>query len=280
MRVRQKNFKKSARASDVSAIEAHRAKKSLGQNFLVDDNITRKIVNSLSISKSDYVIEIGPGKGALTKLLSMSAANVAAIEKDDELYNSLKRQFSECSNVEIINQDFLKYKFPYLNRPSKVVGNIPYNLTSEIISKLVDERSKIDFAVLMVQNEVAERLSAAVGTKDYGSISIRLQLVAEVKRLFFVSPNCFHPKPKVNSRVIKINFRNREYFEHEDNFIRFVKKAFGMRRKMFRHFVSHYYGPEFVGLLPEKFKTNRVETFTPEEIYNLFTILEKDAQAN
>ncbi len=278
MRVPQKSFRKSVRSSYSNGIVSHRAKKSLGQNFLTDDNIARKIVGSLSLSKEDFVVEIGPGKGALTKLISKSNAKVEAIEKDNHLFGILQEKFSVFPNIKLINADFLEWEFPVSRSLAKVVGNIPYNLTSSIVSKLVDERSKIDFAVLMVQDEVAKRLSAAVGTKDYGSISIRLQLVADVNKLFPVSPNCFQPKPKVNSRIIKITFRKREMLDNESEFVSFIKRAFGMRRKMFRHFVSHYYGKESINLLPDNFKTNRIESFTPEDIYHLFTILENNVQ--
>ena len=254
---------------------SHRAKKSLGQNFLVDQNIARKIVDSLSISDSEAIVEIGPGKGALTSLLAVSHSSVTAIEKDAELYQSLKRELSRFSNINLIHDDFLNYKFCADNSPVKVVGNIPYNLTSKIVSRLVDERRKIGCAVLLVQEEVADRLSAHAGTKEFGSISVRLQLVAEVTKLFRVPPTCFRPRPSVNSRVVKIIFKDIGSIHDEDRFVEFVKNAFGMRRKMFRHFVAHFYGKNAVSILPEKFKTNRVETFTPEEIYRLFLILSR-----
>lgn len=256
----------------------HRAKKSLGQNFLTDSNIARKIVDALSISDGDMVVEIGPGKGALTNLLVSKYANVIAVEKDERLCSSLKHELSAFSNLNIIHADFLNYEFPVSNSRIKVVGNIPYNLTSKIVSKLVDERKEIDFAILMVQEEVAERLSAHVGTKEFGSISVRLQLVADVRKLFPVTPTCFQPRPGVNSRVIKITFEEREPLIDEYKFVDFVKRAFGMRRKMFRHYSAHYYGKKSIDLLPEKFKTNRIETFTPEEIFRLFLILEKNVR--
>jgi len=253
----------------------HRAKKSLGQNFLVDPNIARKIVDSLSISEGDGVVEIGPGRGALTYLLAARHSDVTAVEKDMELYQSLKQELSHFSNITLINDDFLNYEFPADGSSVKVVGNIPYNLTSKIVSKLVDERRKIEYAILLVQEEVADRLSAHAGTKEFGSISVRLQLVAEVRKLFHVPPTCFRPKPSVNSRVIKIIFKDRDPIHDEGKFVDFVKRAFGMRRKMFRHFAAHFYGKDAADVLPEKFRTSRIETFTPEEIYRLFLILSR-----
>lgn len=264
--------------SATESVIAQRPKKSLGQNFLIDKNIARKIVEAVSISKDDTVLEIGPGKGALTRLIAAKGAEVRAVEKDKHLFRALQVELASFSNLDLINGDFLEYELPNLAAITKIVGNIPYNLTSQIVSKLVDERSKIDCAVLMVQDEVAKRLSAHPGTKDYGSISVRLQLVADVKKLFLVGPTCFRPKPKVSSRVIKVVFKHRELLVNENEFVAFVKKAFGMRRKMFRHFAAHHYGKWSVDLLPDKFRTARIETFTPQEIYKLFSILENDVK--
>ena len=254
------------------------ARKSLGQNFLIDDNISRKIVSALSLSSEDAIIEIGPGTGALTRLLADTGARVTAVEKDVQLAEDLKAELSAQQNVEIVAADFLQYVLPVVPQRLKVVGNIPYNLTSRIVSRLIDERERIDTVVLMVQDEVAGRLSASPGTKEYGSISIRLQLVSEVEKLFAVPPTCFRPMPRVDSRVVRIVFKNRKPLSDEEGFVRFVKGAFGMRRKMFRHFVSHRYGKGSVEIIRERFRTGRVETFAPGEIYELFTILERNVQ--
>lgn len=256
-----------------------RAKKSLGQNFLVDSNIARKIVEELSAFKLNTIIEIGPGRGALTSLLAAKNLIVTAVEKDKGLYLSLKHDLFMFPNITLIHDDFLNYEFPD-GPPVAVVGNIPYNLTSKIVSRLVDERRKIDYAILLVQEEVAARLSAQPGSKEFGSISVRLQLVGEVKKLFSVSPTCFRPRPSVNSRVVRITFKDREPLIDENEFVDFVKQAFGMRRKMFRHFAAHFYGKDAARILPEKFRTNRVETFTPQEIYRLFLILSRSNRAN
>lgn len=254
------------------------AKKSLGQNFLIDDNISRKIVAALSATREDRVIEIGPGRGALTKLLIGHGARITAVEKDRYLAENLRKEFGEIPNIEIITGDFLEYDLPEDGRTLKIVGNIPYNLTSRIVSRLVDLRSKVDLAVLMVQDEVAARLSAPAGTKDYGAISIRLQLVSRIEKMFVVTPGCFRPRPRVDSRVVRIVFENRAPLTDEEKFVRFVKGAFGMRRKMFRHFVSERYGKGAVELLQERYRTERVETFSPEEIYTIFVTLENNVR--
>ncbi len=253
-----------------------RAKKSLGQNFLVDGNIARKIVDALSISNDETVLEIGPGHGALTRLLAKKTSRITAIEKDHYLWNSLKKEFATMPSFDLMNGDFLDYNFPFSNEMIKVVGNIPYNLTSKIVSKLVDFRSKINYAVLMVQEEVADRLAARPGTKSYGAISVRLQLTAGVKKLFSVPPTCFQPIPKVNSSVIQISFNRRDQLAEEEMFVAFVKRAFGMRRKMLRHFVAHYYGKAGLQELPDSLQVKRVETLPPEDIYWLFSHLENN----
>ncbi len=250
-----------------------RALKSLGQNFLIDDNIARKIISELSLSKGETVLEIGPGQGALTRLLVVKAGRVIAVEKDHRLSSVLKKEFGGIPEFELIIGDFLDYEFDSGKDLVKVVGNIPYNLTTEIVSRLVDFRSNLEMAVLMVQKEVADRLSAQPSTKEYGAISVRLQLTSQVRKLFYVSPTCFRPIPNVRSCVIRILFSHRDALVEEEKFVAFVKKAFGMRRKMLRHFVAHTYGKSAVLKISENVRSRRIETFPPEEIYHLFTTL-------
>ncbi|MCL4538615.1 MAG: 16S rRNA (adenine(1518)-N(6)/adenine(1519)-N(6))-dimethyltransferase RsmA [Bacteroidetes bacterium] len=275
-----KHFGSAAPRSGEVSIRTVVAKKSLGQNFLVDDNIARKIVRSAGITKDDVVIEIGPGKGALTRFLLATGARIEAVEKDNILFRLLSKELVDSEGLTLVNDDFLDYSFAAAQSLVKILGNIPYNLTSRIVSRIVDERQYVHSAVLMVQDEVAARLAASAGTKEYGSISVRLNLVADVTKLFPVNPTCFRPRPKVNSRVIKIAFRHRGGIERESEFVDFVKKAFGMRRKMFRHFAAHYYGKDSIDLLEEKYRTSRIETMAPEEIYGLFSILEHDVRSN
>jgi 16S rRNA (adenine1518-N6/adenine1519-N6)-dimethyltransferase len=209
-------------------------RKSLGQNYLIDENICRKIVNSFNITESDNVIEIGPGQGAITKYIIEKNKNLTVIELDEKNCSILREKFP---GLRIINTDFLKFGFnpqPETRNPKfRVIGNIPYNITSEIIFKLIDNRHIISNARLMVQEEVARRLTAAPDTKDYGIPSVLLQAFSRPKLLFKVSKNCFYPKPRVDSRIIEINFEHSLEDKIKDTacFRKLVKAAFGARRK-------------------------------------------------
>jgi 16S rRNA (adenine1518-N6/adenine1519-N6)-dimethyltransferase len=209
-----------------------KAKKSLGQNFLIDPNILKKIVNEISPKSGDKIIEIGPGYGALTALLSESGAEIIAVEIDKSLAKNLKFQ-----NVKILNTDFLKLNLAELAEQQKlrIVGNIPYNITSPIIFKLLEEREIIEDAVFLIQNEVAQRIKAKPFTKEYGILSVILQCFAEVKYCFKVSPNVFKPKPKVDSAVIHLYFQKHKPCTNEKLFIEVVKAAFSHRRKTLKN---------------------------------------------
>lgn len=254
---------------------SHRAKRSLSQNFLIDENISKKIVKALDVHDHDIIVEIGPGKGALTKILAETPARVFAVEKDDQLSLQLAFHYAKNPKISIIHGDFLKYELPESSKKIKIVGNIPYNLTAKIISHLVDNRNLIKLAIIMVQSEVADRLIAQKATKAYGALSVRLQLTASIKRLFNVSRSCFRPIPNVDSSVLLIMFDKDAYIEDERKFETFIKSAFSMRRKMIRHFVSYQYGKIIAESLPDKLGTKRVEELLPREIYDLFVTLER-----
>ncbi len=212
--------------------------KKFGQNYLVDRNIVRKIYDVINPQINDIIIEIGPGQGALTEYLSESEAKVYAIEIDKRVIESLKSRFG---NIEFINQDFLEIDLIKFNSKSlRLVGNIPYNITSPIIFKIFENNQLIKDSVLMVQYEVAKRMTAKVGSKDYGILSVLLQYFTETEICFKVSPNVFFPKPKVFSAIVKINLkRNREDFRFNKAFISVVKAAFGNRRKTLKNSLSN-----------------------------------------
>lgn len=211
--------------------------KKFGQNYLRDENIINKIVNEISPSIDDTILEIGPGRGALTSKLSETCRTLNAVEIDNRVIEDLSGRFS---NLNIINKDFLKFDLQKETgwENIRIAGNIPYNITSPILFKLIDNYKKIEDAVLMIQDEVARRITANVGTKEYGILSVVLNYFCEVKYCFKVSPNCFYPKPKVNSAVIHVYF-NKEIPSNYKTFIKVVKASFGNRRKTLKNSLSN-----------------------------------------
>jgi len=184
-----------------------RARKSLGQNFLVDPNIQRKIVDALDPGAESEVLEIGPGRGALTDRLAGTVGRLVAVEKDHDLAAALQARYAERSNVSILDADILEVPLDRVTRrPAElsVVGNIPYNITTPILFRLLDRSWRPAQIVLMVQREVADRITAAAGTEEYGALSVGVQTVARVERLFHVGRNAFRPVPNVDSTVIRI----------------------------------------------------------------------------
>jgi 16S rRNA (adenine1518-N6/adenine1519-N6)-dimethyltransferase len=223
--------------------------KSLGQNFLWDRNIAKKIIEALKPQDDDVILEIGPGRGILTEVLMDSRISFyIGIEIDRNLVELLERKIKEKSlgNFLILHQDFLDFSIEEFeqirNKKIKVLGNIPYHLTSSILFKILDNREYITTCVLMLQKEVAERIVSPPASKNYGILSVLLQLFADVNHLFDVSPNCFVPKPKVESSVIKISPKRNLFYEDKYEFLKkVVKKAFNQRRKkllnsLFKHF--------------------------------------------
>jgi len=227
--------------------EQYRPKKFLGQHFLVDHNIAKKIVRSCEIHSGDFVIEIGPGQGILTKYLSELTSNLTAVELDKSIYTRLTTEYQ--NNIRLIHGDFLKLDIHnYLNNEletrdkAKVVGNIPYNLTTEIIFKIYESKDKISSAVLMMQKEVAQRLIAQPDSKEYGILSILTQIHTYPKILFNVPPTAFFPQPNVHSSMVKFDFADIRYNIEDENFFKaLVKKTFGKRRKTMKNSLKDFF---------------------------------------
>jgi 16S rRNA (adenine1518-N6/adenine1519-N6)-dimethyltransferase len=217
-----------------------RPKKRFGQNFLRDDNILNKIVKEINPQSDDLIIEIGPGYGALTQKLLSATENLIAVEIDNEIAGSLKEKYPQ---LHLINEDFLETNLSKLTSMAntlRVVGNIPYNITSPILFKLIENNKFIKDAVFMVQLEVAKRMSAKIGIKDYGILAVVLKYFAETELCFKISPNVFFPKPKVYSALVHINFKEITESEKEQRlFIDVVKAAFGNRRKTLKNSLSN-----------------------------------------
>ena len=217
------------------------ANKSLGQNFLIDENVVEEIINSSSITKEDLVIEIGPGLGTLTSQLIEKAGKVICVELDPKMVNIIKERFKLYENIEIINEDVLKIDLNKLIKDNKnniiksvkVVANLPYYITTPIIMKLLEERLDIESITVMIQKEVAQRLASMPGEKETGSITYTVWCYTEPKIVLEVPKDSFIPKPEVTSSVIKFDILKKPRIEPKDEkmFFKIIKVAFMQKRK-------------------------------------------------
>lgn len=230
--------------STLDIIKKHnlRLTKSLGQNFLNDESVVRKIVDSADVDNETLVLEIGPGVGSMTKELAKTAAGVVAVEIDKYLIPALNDNLSEFSNITIINEDIMKtdingriseFREKYNAKRVRVVANLPYYITTPIIMKFLEEVYGIDGMVFMVQKEVAARMVSGPGTKDYGALSVAVQFYSKPKIVFDVPPHCFIPQPEVHSTIIRLDILKEppvKVFD-KDLYFKLVKASFGQRRK-------------------------------------------------
>lgn len=221
-------------------------KKKFGQNFLKDDSIPRKIVECANILEDSLVIEIGPGAGALTKFLVKKAKQVVCYEIDTSLEEILDRELLEYDNVDIIYDDFLNRdikrdleRYDYKNL--FVVANLPYYITTPIITKLVEDGIDVEKIVVMIQKEVADRFGAKPKSRDYGSITVFLNYYFDIKKEFLVSRNCFVPKPNVDSIVISLNKKKERLdVKNKELFFKLVRDSFHFKRKTLRNNLKAY----------------------------------------
>ncbi len=231
------------RKSPARGIEALRQggfkpRKSMGQNFLVDPNLLRKIADAVGLSRSERVVEIGSGPGTLTELLAERAESVVSVELDEELMRSQREKLSHLSGVEYHQGDFLEFDLAKAAGSGKVVvvGNIPYHVTSPIVLKLLENSRYVDRAILLMQKEVANRLSARVGERSCGRLTVAASYRSEVKKLFQVGPGAFSPPPRVNSTLVRLSFYDEPPRRAQDEklLFRLVAHLFQGRRKMIR----------------------------------------------
>ena len=213
--------------------------KKYGQNFLIDPHVLDKIVAAAGIGPDDFVVEIGPGIGTMTQYLAASARKVFAVEIDKALIPILEDTLKEFDNVQVINQDILKVDIKKLaeehndGKPIKVVANLPYYITTPIIMGLFESQVPIDSITVMVQKEVADRMKVGPGTKDYGALSLAVQYYAEPYIVANVPPNCFMPRPKVGSAVIRLERYEKPPVQVKDEklMFRLIRASFNQRRK-------------------------------------------------
>ena len=231
------NLKLSNPKQTIEVIQKHNFsfKKSFGQNFLIDSHVIEKIIRAAEIGPEDNVLEIGPGIGTLTQYLAEAAGRVVAVEIDEKLIPVLGETLAEYDNVEVINQDILKCDVDSIfeGRPFKVVANLPYYITTPIIMGLLEGKSHFDSLTVMIQKEVADRMKAGPGTKDYGALSLAVQYYAEPYLAANVPPNCFMPRPAVGSAVIRLKRRETPAVAVKDEKLLFklIRAAFMERRK-------------------------------------------------
>ena len=213
--------------------------KRFGQNFLIDTHVLEKIIAASQITKEDFVLEIGPGIGTMTQYLAEYAREVAAVEIDNTLIPILKDTLKDWDNVTVINDDILKVDIRKLalekngGKPIKVVANLPYYITTPIIMGLFENQVPIDSITIMVQKEVADRMQVGPGTKDYGALSLAVQYYAKPEIVANVPPNCFMPRPKVGSAVIRLERYEKPPVEvsNEKLMFRIIRASFNQRRK-------------------------------------------------
>lgn len=282
-----------------SALRATRRRPKLGQHFLVDDSAAARLIQALGDTTRGTVLEIGPGRGALTSRLAVRTRRLIAIELDRVLAAQLRMKFALRPNVEIIEGDILAIDFntlfgpkpgatrtglAHIPEPARVIGNLPYYITSDILLRLFEDRQYFKTIVIMVQREVADRIQASPGTRDYGLLSATVQLYAGVEKLFTLPPGAFSPPPNVHSTVLRLTMAPRldALRVDEEGFINFLKASFAQKRKTLWNNLKSLYGTETLrsALAEAGVKPNvRAEALSLEKSAALFRALSGDGRS-
>lgn len=255
-------------------------KKRLGQHFLVDRNILDKVIRTAQIEKEDVVLEVGPGLGEMTLALAHQVKKVIAVEIDSKLVAILKNKMKDNPNVEVIKGDILKMDFNlFLKKEGhliKVVANLPYQISTPLLFRFIETKEAFSTFTLMLQKEVAERMVAPPGGKEYGPLSVFIQMFSDVSIRFFIKPSAFFPPPKVESAVVHMVWKEKPILtkQNKEWFKKVVKACFGYRRKTLANALKHseLTLPESVELKMEKIGINprrRPETLTIQEFVRL-----------
>ena len=243
-----------------------KAKKSLGQNFLIDKNIINKIADSITATKDDLIIEIGPGMGALTKIIKNKGSNIICYEIDTDMkpyLNDLLDDKIKVIYTDILLSDIKKDIQDIKYNNLYIVGNLPYYITTPIIKFLISLKLNVKEMIFMVQEEVADRFSSLPGSKEYGSITLYLNYYFNVEKLFKVSKKCFNPVPKVESAIIKLETRTNRPEIDEDKYFKLINDSFKMKRKTLRNNLNNYDFDKIKKILE---KYNLSETVRAEEL--------------
>ena len=259
-------------------------KKRLGQHFLVDRNILNKVVRTAQVGKEDVIVEVGPGLGEMTLALARLAKQVIAVEIDPPLVEILKKKLADCPNVEVVKSDILKVDFRSFfkkeGHPVKVVANLPYQISTPLLFRFIEAKEVFSTLTLMLQREVAERMVASPGGKEYGPLSIFVQLFLDVSIRFFIKSSAFFPPPKVESAVVHMVWKEKPVLDEKDEkwFKSVVRASFSHRRKTLANALKHSELPlpesiesrmEKVGIDPRR----RPGTLTTEEFIRLAEVL-------
>jgi len=259
-------------------------KKRLGQHFLVDPNILDKVIRTARVGKEDVILEVGPGLGGMTLALAREVRKVIAVEIDSKLVTMLKEKVAGHRNIEVIESDILKVDFKHFSEkeghPIKVVANLPYQISTPLLFRFIESKKAFSTFTLMLQKEVAARMVAPPGRKEYGPLSIFVQLFLDVSIRFHIKPSAFFPPPRVESAVVHMVWKEKPMIETNDAewFKRVVRACFGYRRKTLINALRHseLSIPESIGLKMEKIGIDprrRPETLTIGEFASLAEVL-------
>ena len=243
-----------SKAVTLSTGTAHQARKRFGQNFLHDQQVIDRIIREIAPKTEDHLLEIGPGQGALTRQLARSGARLDCVELDRDLAEHLRHQYRDYENVHIHQADILKFDLNELDlgeRRIRVIGNLPYNISTPVLFHLLRYHEKIQDMNFMLQLEVVERMSAGVGDKNYGRLSLMLQYFCQAEKLFNVPPQAFSPQPKVNSAIVRLTpFRELPLTAKDVDCLKLVvRTAFNQRRKTLRNSLKTLISAEQLGEL-------------------------------
>lgn len=253
-------------------------KRSLGQIFLVDKNIQRKIINASNLKPDDYVLEIGAGDGRLTELIANTGCKLFALEIDELFYHKLKEKFKDYKNVIVIKKNILDFNikryFKGITNKIKIIGNIPYYITTPILLHLIKYRDKINEIFLTVQKEFAYRVVSKSGSKTYGAISCYVQYYTEPKILFIIKKDSFYPVPKIDSCFLRLRFKEKYplNINEEKKLFRIIRSAFNQRRKMLRNSLRKIFSLSRLDEFFERFnisKDVRPENLSLDDFINL-----------
>jgi 16S rRNA (adenine1518-N6/adenine1519-N6)-dimethyltransferase len=259
-------------------------KKRLGQHFLIDDNVCRKIIDICRLQHSDTVVEVGAGLGALTTKLAPFVKKLIAIEIDPDLCKILQERLSQYRNTQVLCRDFLKYDLSSLKRKVKVIGNLPFYITAPIIERILIQDHAVQDCFISVQKEVAQRIIASAGSKQYGSFSLFVQFYAQPQILFSIKKTCFWPQPEVNTSFLRLRIRRQITLSLNDErlFFKIIRTAFNQRRKRIINSLKPFIAKDTLCSAFNRLNINsnaRAENLTAEDFLQILNLVKTIKQS-